>query len=167
LSDFTDLGSCHQLLGRFSDAFVGNPDQTPTFVIQAPCVEIFCTIDEPIRKLLPSPSTARSSRVPLEGASGSAIAEAIKSSAAEFSNRKEVSQFISEMGEQLKGAVFTSELKDTYKLVTESSETYQQIPGLGTVGQWVKENGADFFAKPTYVTESYEAPADDLWECIA
>ena len=71
------------------------------------------------------------------------------------------------MGEQLKGAVFTSELKDTYKLVTESSETYQQIPGLGTVGQWVKENGADFFAKPTYVTESYEAPADDLWECIA
>jgi hypothetical protein len=173
LSDFTEafVASCSTFTGQdirykdivdhISDAFVGNPDQTPTFVIQAPCVEIFCTIDEPIRKLLPEPRTARSSPVPIDGSSGSAIAEAIKSSAAEFSNRKEVSQFITKMGEQLKRAVLTSELKDAYKLVTETSETYQQIPGLGTVGQWIKENGADFFAKPTYVTERYEAPADD------
>lgn len=69
--------------------------------------------------------------------------------------------FISRLGEQLTRAAFTGELKDAYKLVAETSEGYHGIPGLESVGQWVKENGADFFAKPTFATETYETPEDD------
>src|SRR5439155_20899551 len=78
-----------------------------------------------------------------------------------FSNRKEVANFIGNLGERLTQAEFAGELKDTYKLVGETSEGYQGIPGLGTVGKWIKENGTDFFARPTYGTEIYEAPEED------
>ena len=91
----------------------------------------------------------------------SKISEAIKEHAAEFSNKQDVWDFITKLGEQLTGAAFTGELKDAYKLVAETSDAYQGIPGLGRVGQWVKENGADFFAKPVHTVETYEAPDDD------
>ena len=56
LSDFTEafVEACATFTGQdirykdivdhISDAFVGNADQTPTFVIQAPCVEIFARL---------------------------------------------------------------------------------------------------------------------------
>lgn len=173
LSDFTEafVEACATFTGQdirykdivdhIADAFAGNSDQTPTFVIQAPCVEIFCTIEEPIRKLLPAQASVRNSAVAVADSSVSRISEAIKARAAEFSNKQEVWDFISRLGEQLTRAAFTGELKDAYKLVAETSEGYQGIPGLESVGQWIKENGADFFARPTYVTETYEAPEDD------
>src|SRR5437870_8676413 len=102
LSDFTRefVTACTTFRGKdiryrdivdhISDAFAGNSDQTPTFVIQAPCVEIFCTIDEPIRKLLPARASARDSAVATADSSASKISEAIKARAAEFSNKQEV-----------------------------------------------------------------------------
>src|SRR5260370_14027432 len=113
LSDFTEsfVQACASFTGKdirykdivdhISDAFAGNSDQTPTFVIQAPCVEIFCTIDEPIRKLLPARASARNSAVATADSSASKISEAIKARAAEFSNKQEVWDFISKLGEQL------------------------------------------------------------------
>ncbi len=173
LSDFTEafVEACATFTGQdirykdivdhIADAFAGNPDQTPTFVIQAPCVELFCTIDDTIRALLPSRSGTTIATSLAAESSGSKMSEAIKAHAAQFATRQEVSSFIARLGDRLNNATFTSELRDSYKLVGETSDGYQGIPGLGSVGQWVKENGTDFFAKPTYATETYEAPEDD------
>ncbi len=174
LSDFTEsfVQACASFTGKdirykdivdhISDAFAGNADQTPTFVIQAPCVEIFCTIDEAIRKLGPSRTSGKTSVAAPARSSSSKISETIKAHAAEFSDRKEVLSFIGNFGDRLVQGKFTGQLKDSYKLVAEMSDGYPGIPGLGVVGQWVKENGADFFATPMYETETYEAPEEDL-----
>jgi len=173
LSDFTEtfVEACATFTGQdirykdivdhIADAFVGNADQTPTFVIQAPCVEVFCTVDDLIRKLHAARRTTRSSPAATAEPLSSGISQAIKARAAEFSNKEEVLEFITKLGEQLTRVAFASELKDAYKLTTATSETYQGIPGLEGVGQWVKENGADFFAKPTHVLKTYEVPEED------
>jgi hypothetical protein len=143
------------IVDHISDAFATNSDQTPEFVIQAPCVEIFCTIDDSIRKLVLGPSS-QTSASPSPNAFGSAIAQAIKSRAADYCTKEQVASFFSSLASNLKDAHFSSDLKDSYELVTETSETFQGIPGLSAIGTWVKEKGSDFFAKPTYSTETYE-----------
>src|SRR5207245_351786 len=99
------------IVDHISDAFATNPDQTPTFVIQAPCVEVFCTIDKMIRKLLASPNSrdrrASASAPPL----ASAIAQAIKSRAEDFCTKEEVADFLKALGSKIKAAKFSVDLK--------------------------------------------------------
>jgi len=169
LSDFTRefVVACTNFSGKeiryrdivdhISDAFATNPDQTPTFVIQAPCVEIFCSIEKSIRNLLQlTTARVRRRQSGSKPALGSAIAQAIQDRAAEFCTKEEVSHFLQSLGERMKGASFFSDLKDSYRLETELSETYEGIPDLGPIGKWVKEKGGDFFATPITGTEQYE-----------
>jgi Caspase domain len=168
LSDFTRefVHACTRFQGKeiryrdivdhISDAFETNPDQTPTFVIQAPCVEIFCAVDKSIRKLLgpaePKSSATQSPSAPF----ASAIAQAIKARAEEFCTREEVESFLNSLGEHVRSAQFSADLTDSYRLEAELLQTYDGVPDLGPIGTWIKEKGAGFFAVPLYTTETYE-----------
>ena len=175
LSDFTRefVTACTTFRGKdiryrdivdhISDAFAGNSDQTPTFVIQAPCVEIFCGVDKPIRKLLGRSDADATHRAAAPEPLASAIAGAFKARADEFCTKEQVAEFLTNFAARVKSEKFLSDLKESYRLVAETSDRYDGIPNLAPIGTWIKDKGADFFAKPIFSTETYEVQDDPLF----
>ena len=47
--------------------------------------------------------------------------------------------------------------------MAETSDRYDGIPNLAPIGTWIKDKGADFFAKPIFSTETYEVQDDPLF----
>lgn len=167
LSDFTEafVEGCSSFTGEdiryrdivdhISDAFAANADQTPTFVIQAPCLEVFCRIDAKIRKLLPK-RAAPANKNSISTPASSALVDVIKEQAGEFCTREEALTFLKRLGERLGAMSFSSELKETYDVRSDISDSYEGIPGLSNVARWLTDNGGDYFAKVGMKSESYE-----------
>ncbi len=179
LSDFTEafVEACATFPGKeiryrdivdhISDRFQHNADQTPVFIIQAPCVEVFCEIREPIRKLLAEDlgnileATGGCSDVPT---SKQTLLDVVRKNANEFCTKKEAEDFFLGLFECLRVAALPGELKDMYSISAEFDDGYSMLNSTRKIGLWLEENGGDFFAKPTY-REEHE-PGSEYGEYI-
>jgi hypothetical protein len=143
LSDFTRefVQACTTFRGKdirykdivdhISDAFATNSDQTPTFVIQAPCTEIFCGVDKSIRSLLNPYTKKRGQTSAVATPSDSTIGQVIKDRASEYCAKEQVYSFLEHLASGIKNAKFSGELRDSYNLHAETRMATRVFPIWG------------------------------------
>lgn len=138
------------IIDYISDKFQGNSDQTPIFVVQAPCTEVFCQTSAATRMLLGQklPSTTAPKSVPtLEGVA--------RERAKEYCTRDEALAFLESMRSSLKGVRFTGDLANLYELTPTFLESYDGVPNRKAVAKWLAEEKGSYFASITLEQEVY------------
>jgi hypothetical protein len=138
-----------------SDAFEGDPTQTPFFVTQADFTETFCDISSTLKSgvsqflSLPAPK-------PLPSASGKAapsLIELIEKDAELYCTEEEALRAVAFVSERLGKIQLSSELRRLYGLnVHEQSATAP--PDAAAIGRWLDQNreGGRYFISITHET---------------
>jgi hypothetical protein len=74
-----------------------------------------------------------------------------------------VKEIISEIQTELSNSTLSENLEDLYTLEKSFSERYVDMPSVSLIGKWLESNAnAEYFASPTFGTETYEAPRSSI-----
>lgn len=176
LSDFTEtfIEACvrfqlgkdiryRDIIDHISDSFANNTDQTPAFVIQAPCIEVFCTIDDAIQNLLKTDAeqkTGNNNEIQAAAPASTSVLESVKAQAKEFCTKQEADRFFADLKDSLQNGKLPGELAQMYGLEVEFQASYPAGLNTAAIGTWLKKSEGDFFAKITYRTEEYTETRD-------
>lgn len=150
------------IIDVLSDAFMGNKDQKPMFVVQADCTDLFCSITpgliEKIKNHL-TPQAAISSITATGGKEEkekleSRLASLIEEDAKNYANLGEALAAFTWIETELAVTVRPEMLK-LYKRDIELIDSAEELPNLLAIANWLKEQGEGLFASLTYQKINY------------
>lgn len=163
------------IIDSISDSFSGNRSQQPFFVTQCSFTEIFFKIDQSIKESLTrmaasykkrpseatvSPGSNSSPEKAREESQEQSLFSLVEFQAQQYCTQAEFLEYLQLLKGELKSAQFSGSLEKLYKLSLEThrveSETDFFISNRKSLGKWLKDNTADYFARPTYRSEIYE-----------
>ncbi|NNV57756.1 caspase family protein [Limnovirga soli] len=139
------------IIDVISDEFSDNQDQTPFFVIQADLTEKFCSFSTELREYLNSfnastVSDTESKDAPLK------LADLVKLDAKEYVNKEGALQAVEFIRKEFERISLSIDYAELYKLEINFLQEYKTIPNTRVIGNWLKDNKNDFFAKLVYET---------------
>lgn len=167
------------VVDSISDTFSTRRKQIPQFVVQASFTEVLgdysVTAKEAITKLIESQiietevePAAQEADIPseltrIEPIQPPTLAELARMSAQRYVSMEDVRKFISEIQAELSNSTLTNNLEELYNLEKSFSERYIDMPNISLIAKWLESNAnAEYFAGPTFGTETYEAPRSSM-----
>lgn len=136
------------------DEFNDNAEQTPFFVIQAELTEKFCAFNDDLKHYLVNYNIANK-KTNKDEKKVPSLLEMVKVNAKEYVDKKGALKALDFCKIQFEKLSLDKEIRDLYNLDINFIEDNNSLPGVKTIGKWLKENNHDFFATP-YYTETYD-----------
>jgi len=150
------------IIDYISDDFDGNSQQTPLFITQADFTEVFTDISKEMRAFLTQKLDDTTPFQPGEKANSiSSLEDLIKNEAAIYCSKDEAIDIINNIPELINNFSHDTILDKLYTIEVNIDLSIEKLPKISSVGQWLKDNKNNFFAKPTYIVESYEDYEDN------
>jgi len=150
------------IIDYVSDYFEGNAQQTPLFITQADFTETFCEISKELQAFLSERLEDASTPPVGEKASlVTSIESHVKREALIYCTKDEAVSIVTTLPEIMQRFQPDDTLDYLYTYVYNTDLNTEKLPSISSVGQWFKENKSNFFARPTYATETYEDYDDD------
>lgn len=142
------------------DAFESEGDQTPTFVIQADLVEVFCTVTSSMREAIAriegvdsaEPSSSNSTD---KGTSAFDLVRTVKEEARRYCTKEEVMDVLSRLSLMAHDRQHAKEVVELYKCEVVQLDK-MDIPNETSIAKWLKNNPNDYFVSFTYKDEKYQ-----------
>lgn len=135
------------------DEFNGNTEQTPFFVIQAELTEKFCAFNEDLKQYLVTYNLANK-KTNKDEKKAPSLLEMVKLNAKEYVDEEGALKAIEYCKVQFEKLSLDKEISDLYDIEVNFIIDNNSLPGVKSIGKWLKDNNNDFFAKP-YYTDTY------------
>lgn len=150
LKDFkTDEIRYKDIIDFIADEFYGDPEQTPFFIIQADYTEKFCTISKSLRKYLETFSQNTTENIEGKGQKLS-ITDLVIKDAEEYADKDKALKMLDVIKNVFSDFKIEPQIKDLYNIEINFIEDYDNIPRKTAIGNWIKENEKNYFAKVIY-----------------
>ena len=147
-----------------SDAFTGNLEQTPFFVIQADLTEKFCFISKGLKEFLSSfektVNLKSSEKVPEKKMS---LVDLVKKDAKDYVDKEGAINALTLIRKEYENISLNEELNLLYKPEVEFLENYQSIHKLKSITKWIEQNKTDYFASLVYI-EKYDHEGNEYYD---
>ncbi|MFC6101507.1 caspase family protein [Olivibacter domesticus] len=134
------------IIDYISDAFEGNPYQTPFFVIQAEYTEKFCYINEALNGYLQNLSILTPATAP-KNKEEITLLERIQEDAAEYLTKDETIKLLEKIKDDIKKLAVPRKLDEIFTLEVKFFEDYDVVINKDTIGKWLDDNTHQFFAR--------------------
>ena len=137
------------------DDFHGNEEQTPFYVIQAELTEKFCAFNDNLKKYLVDYQEVKKTSAK-EDKKNPTLLEIIKNNAKDYVDKDGALKAMEYCKQQFEKLELDSEISDLFNMEIRFVLDHQTIPGVRTIGTWLKDNNNEFFASPKYEEEFFE-----------
>jgi hypothetical protein len=153
------------IIDHVSDAFLTNARQKPFFVVQANYTEIFCDIADDLRYIilgqLPQPSPPGPGKneqpAPEKPSLLDALRESVRKNAALYCTQEEATKTFAAVKTAIESYQLVDPLSDFYRLKKEFKVDSYDVPNPAAIGDWLKNNMANYFVELNYALEPYVA----------
>ncbi len=144
------------IIDYISDSFEQSGKQTPFFVTQADFTDVFCSINDEIKKILQNIKSVGSG----DAASGSpakqTLLDLVKQDAKKYVSFKIVLNCLDKILNTLKNTNVIPELSDCYTQKTQMLDSYEAVPKIDNIATWLQKNKSGIYADVNYTDEVYQ-----------
>lgn len=170
MSDFTRafLQVCREFQGEkiryrdvidgISDYFSSNPQQSPQFIMQCNNTEIFFEINENIRKVLNTVVFEKDKDLTLESGKDDSIVAKVRRHAQDYCSKAEAQGYLELLRTGLMDTGRIKSIDELYSVSWEFGKLPDNLPSPSTIGRWIADSGADFFAEPVWSRVADDPP---------
>ncbi|WNZ49130.1 caspase family protein [Leptolyngbya boryana CZ1] len=150
----TDLRYKH-IIDYISDEFERNSLQKPFFVIQAGFTETFCSVNQKLRVLLSEQlDNSLGSKSETDGLKVITLSDLIKRDAERYCSEEEALEILDTIKNFIQNYSHSHDLVELYSVSSEFKSDYESISkSINSIGQWLKDNDNNYFAKANYRRE--------------
>lgn len=137
------------------DDFSGKKNQMPLFVVHADNMEVFCKINEEIRRLVRHRWDEAGMNEVYNICSDS-ILEVVKKDAARYVDISFALSCVAGIGDFVEKNEVGNQLSELYEKKVEYILDYDAIPKIYYIAKWLSGNGSDIYAEVEYDVTVYE-----------
>ena len=152
------------IIDVISDAFTGNQEQTPFFVIQADLTEKFCFITKGLKEFLSSfqkvVDPKSNEKVPEKTQS---LVDLVKKDAKDYVDKEGAIKALKLIRSKYENISLGEELNLLYKPEVEFLENYESIHKLKAITKWIQENKNEYFASLVYI-EKFDPEGGEYYD---
>lgn len=143
------------IIDYISDSFEQSGKQTPFFVTQADFTDVFCSINDDIKKILQDIKSVGSG----DPASGlptkQSLLDLVKQDAKKYVSFDTVLICINIIFKKLEKIELIPELNDFYNYKILILDSYDTVPKIDTIANWILKNKSGIYADIIYSNEFY------------
>lgn len=157
------------VIDTISDAFQPTARQRPLFVVQADFTETLGNFPESARAALRErlASFESASYVQQIEAKTSSLADRIRHVAQDYVSMEHAISMIENIKSTLGRFKLDGQIAPFFDIENELTEDYKSIPSPASLGKWLSKSERQYFATPTYETETYEAEVHDIYSMLS
>ncbi len=149
------------IIDYISDAFASDANQTPFFVIQGKNTEIFSDLTEEFKTSLISHMSTRGQKSgdksDSPASTTSKLVEIIKAEASHYCTKERLFEALNLIRDELPSYQYLSDLGQLYDVKVQFLESRPlDLPDVSSIGRWIDEFGADYFAVAEALTRRVE-----------
>lgn len=154
------------IVDYISDDFQDKDHQTPTFVLQADCTDLFCTISQDLRDELKKafsslPGTAASKKddttmMTPEPEPTITLRDLVIRESKTFCTEAEAMDALNEVKVALEQYELGGDLSDLYECNISVKEDFSGVPKMCAIASWLHQNKNDYFVRVQYREEEYQ-----------
>jgi hypothetical protein len=168
MSYFTNtfLQSLNQDLGKkirykdiidyISDSFEQSGKQTPFFVTQADFTDVFCSVNDEIKKILQNIKSVGLGDAALGLPAKQSLLDLVKQDAKRYVNFEAVLESLDIISKAFKNIKLIPELSDCYTHKTTMLDAYDSLPKIDNIANWLTKDKSGIYADVNYITEVYK-----------
>ena len=136
------------IIDYISDAFAGNSQQTPFFVVQADFTEPFCRVTKTLRQGLKGLLSGISSgQQPPKTGTATSIADLVVQEAKAYCTQKEAIEILNRLADSTTQTPGNEEATQLYDVTSTRMSDFSEIPHIDTVANWLYENEHSLFVE--------------------
>jgi len=147
------------IIDFISDHFEGNEDQNPIFVVQGQNTEIFCHIDEEVKKVVRKLEQQEQRQEPDHDREPSrqeaTLKDMVERDAGRYFRKEHVEQILDELRAEIENTRYPREFSDLFELECLFQSSPYEVPDQERIGKWITRHGSGFFAEPTEEERPY------------
>jgi len=146
-----------------SDHFQGQREQSPIFVIQGPNTEVFCSINEEIKKILGSINDVQDGRLAQNVAeieSGSeqqpdvTLKQLVIKDTENYATKDDVESILKGSREKVETFKYPNEFTDLYEIEHLFDSSTYDLPSRDVIGKWLAQH-KEYFGEPLKEEKPY------------
>ena len=151
------------IIDYISDEFEGITRQTPFFITQADFTELFLSCSQTIKQVIgkyvvETSVSPKPEKLP-ETFNETKLIDIIKSDAGLYATEEEAKLLLTAFKTRLEDTTVNAALAEAYDKGIYA-ESINDLPNRKFIGNWIKENPADYFAAPEYDEVPYQEEND-------
>lgn len=143
------------IIDYISDSFEQSGKQTPFFVTQADFTDVFCNINDEIKKILQNIKSVGLVDATSESSAQQSLLDLIKQDAKKYVSFDVVLNCLDIILKILKNTNIIPELSGCYAKEILVFDSYDTIPKLDVIANWLEKNKLGIYADVNYISETY------------
>lgn len=145
------------IIDYISDEFEKNSLQQPFFITQAGFTEVFCSVNQKLKRLV-SEHLNVSLESKTEAGEGEvkvlSLVNSVRKDAERYCSEKEVIENLDIAKHFIKNYSYSQDLMELYKITADFENEYTSILNeFSSIGKWLEDNKNNYFAKVSYKRE--------------
>lgn len=153
------------IIDYVADAFSGNPQQTPFFVVQADFTEPFCRVTEPLKKrLLGLLAGTGSGPHPAKAEPQKSMVDLVTQEAQAYCSQEEATAILNRLADFASQGPGKEEVEQLYDVVSSRLDDFSEVPQIKSVASWLHGNKHGLFTE--VITGLRSEQYEDVWSQI-